>query len=41
MKPKVEACMRLVKNGIEKAVIVNLTEIDKAVKGVAGTQFHP
>ena len=41
MQPKVEACMALVKSGIEKAAIVNLTEIDKAVKGTAGTQFHP
>ncbi len=41
MKPKVEACVSLVKRGIEKAAIVQLTEIEKAVEGSAGTQFIP
>jgi carbamate kinase len=40
MKPKVEACAGLVEHGIEKAAIVQLEEIEKAVEGSAGTQFH-
>jgi carbamate kinase len=40
MKPKVEACASLVEHGIEKAAIVQLNQIEKAVEGSAGTQFH-
>lgn len=40
MKPKVEACIEVMKCGIEKAAIVHLTEIEAAVERHAGTQFH-
>lgn len=39
MAPKVTACINALEGGAEKAAIVHLTEIAKAVQGDAGTQF--
>jgi carbamate kinase len=40
MAPKVTACMNALEGGVEKAAIVHLTEIDKAVEADSGTQFR-
>ncbi len=39
MKPKMEACMQLINSGVRQVAIAHLTEIEKAVAGLAGTQF--
>jgi len=40
MRPKIQACINAIKSGVGRAAIVHLTEIEKAVKGQAGTQFR-
>lgn len=40
MKPKIEACIQMVRHGIKKAAIVHLSEIEAAVTGDAGTQLY-
>ncbi len=41
MRPKIEACVQLINNGVQQAAIAHLTDIEKAVAGQAGTQFGP
>ena len=40
MKPKIKACLEMKKSGVYRAAIAHLTEIEAAVKGLAGTQFN-
>jgi carbamate kinase len=40
MAPKITACIHALEGGVEKAAIVHLSRIDKAVAGRAGTQFR-
>ena len=40
MKPKIQACLEMKQSGIDRAAIAHLTEIEPAVNGNAGTQFH-
>jgi carbamate kinase len=41
MKPKVEAAVRFLKNGGQKAIIAHLNDLQRAVEGRAGTQIEP
>lgn len=40
MKPKIEACIQMIKHGVQKAAIVHLSQIEEAVTGLAGTQLY-
>lgn len=40
MEPKVQACIQVLEKGASRAAITHLDDIEKAVKGKAGTQFH-
>ncbi len=41
MGPKIEAALKFVEMKKKRAVICSIAEIDAAIKGRAGTQFHP
>ncbi|OPY60443.1 MAG: Carbamate kinase 2 [Syntrophorhabdaceae bacterium PtaU1.Bin034] len=41
MKPKVEACVRFLETGGERAVIASLADVAPAFQGTAGTQIIP
>jgi carbamate kinase len=40
MKPKIQACIQVIEHGVRTAAIAHLSEIEAAVAGHAGTQFH-
>ncbi|MCK5071814.1 MAG: carbamate kinase [Bacteriovoracaceae bacterium] len=41
MGPKIEAAISFMKNGGKKAIIANLFDLTRAIKGRVGTQIHP